>query len=346
MKKSFLMTALAGLMLASCTFEEGKVEHKSTIDFTVAPYAAQTRAEHELNQAFNTDFKVWAWDADNDNAIIDGKVASYEIGSSAWEVVGGPYYWPDFDLDFVAIVPATANPYCAVERSSSGQTTIRYTFDNTNPNPRNVNLMHSDFADGLTKVTVPLGFRHALAHVEVVVTQKDVAIDPASNINFYEVVLESMSVDGIHRHGTYAVTSNNQNINNQVWTYDPADPATNIEYLATARSLNPSNVKTDYTPNDGNPIYVMPQNLSDDAKFNINYHVITHTTSGISTGATQSVSVQMNTITDAGANKISAWHTNKIIRYTINITPVHSLEGIQFEVKEEEWGEIAGSANV
>lgn len=349
MKKSVLMTAFAALMLASCTFEEGRVKNEHEIDFSVAPYAVQTKTEHDLNTAFTSPFRVWAWDADNANTVINGQVATYEIGGGNWTVAGGPYYWPDFDLDFVATVPAEGNKYCQVNRSTDGNTSIVYTFDATNPNPRNINLMHSDFVEGMSSGTVNLGFRHALANIEVHVKQKYPAIEAGSNITYYEVVLKSMKVSGIHRQGTYTVTSNNQNINNHVWTYDPSTPTADIEYLAagSTRSLNPGNVDTPYEPNDGHAIYVMPQNLDNNAKFTIEYLVVTHTTSGQSTGTVKSIDVQLNTINLVGSGStITQWQTNKKIVYNIHITPVHELNGIQFSATEEEWGTVNGDFSI
>lgn len=348
MKKSVLMTALAGLMLASCTFEEGRVQNQKEINFSTAPYAAQTKAEHDLNQTLKAPFKVWAWDQDNNNAVIDGKVATYVESSSSWNVADGPYYWGDLTLDFVAIIPAESNPYCSVTRAADGSlTTVSYAFTNANPNPRNVNLMHSDFVEGQKGGTVNLGFRHALANVTVTVQQKNPETLDA-NVNYYEVVLTEMKVTGIHRQGTYSVTSNDQNRNDHVWTYDPASPTSDISYIPAAsnRSLNPGNSANNYVyPEVGNSLYVMPQNLSNDAKFVISYKIITHTTSGVNTGAVTTVEVQMNTITD-GTNPITAWYTNKKINYTINILPNFTLDGIQFSVKEEEWGTQSGSTTI
>ncbi|MBO7271181.1 MAG: fimbrillin family protein [Bacteroidales bacterium] len=348
MKKSVFMAALASLMLASCTFEEDRVKQTREIDFSVAPYAVQTKTEHDLNTAFTNPFRVWAWDADNANAVIDGKVANYQNGSGTWSVEDGPYYWPDFGLEFVAVVPATGNNYCQVNRSADGNTSIVYTFDALNENPRTINLMHSDFTDKLTAAqgTVNLGFRHALANVNVVVKQGTVTINPEDNIVYYEVELNAMSVEGIHRQGTYTVNSNAQNISNQVWTYEPSSPTSEIPYLSTGSkfSLNPGNVAQNYEPNDGNDIFVMPQHLDDNAKFVIDYTVITHTTSGTTTGTPKHVEVQLNTIAATGSGTtINAWHTNKKIQYTINIMPKAELNGIQFSVSEEEWGTVSGS---
>ena len=338
MKKMLFIAAVASVALASCTNDENTfegVKNGREVSFVAADYANQSRAEHDINLAFsNANYKVWAWFNGDDEAFIDGLTVNAD-GSYA----GDTYYWPDQALDFAAVSPA-ADPRITVSRDAVGATTVTYKFDGVNENTTTTNLMHADFVVGQTKTTptVALGFRHALAKLNVVLHQNAVAAGSLpTGVKEYEVVLKNVRINGILCQGTFTVTANAQNTTDRVW--DASIATTNWNILTSATlSIKDADyaTTTDY--------YVMPQTLADATTITIEYDVIATLTSGGTSKLEKSATVELNEICKAGTtDEITDWFTNKVITYTFNINPTSELTPIAFAAKEEEWGTVGGS---
>ena len=201
--------------------------------------------------------------------------------------------------------------------------------------------MHADFVVGQTKTTptVALGFRHALAKLNVVLHQNAVA--PGSlptGVSGYEVVLKNVRINGILCQGTFEVTANSQNTTDRVWDASTATTDWNILTSAT-QSIKDADyaTTTDY--------YVMPQTLADATTITIDYDVISTLTSGGTSKLEKTATVELNDVYKAGSatDKITHWYTNKVITYTFNINPTSELTPIAFTAQEEEWGTVGGS---
>ncbi len=339
MKKMLFIAAVASVALASCTNDENTfegVKNGREVSFVAADYANQSRAEHDINLAFsNTDYKVWAWFNGGDEAYINALIVNAD-GSYA----GDTYYWPDEALDFAAVSPAT-DPRITVSRDAVGATTVTYKFDGVNENTTTTNLMHADFVEGQTKTTptVALGFRHALAKLNVVLHQNAVAVGSLpTGVSGYEVVLKNVRINGILCQGTFTVTANAQNTTDRVWDASTATTDWNILTSAT-QSIKAADYATtaDY--------YVMPQTLADATTITIDYDVIATLTSGGTSKLEKTATVELNDIYKAGSatDKITDWFTNKVITYTFNINPTSELTPIAFTAQEEEWGTVGGS---
>ena len=340
----FFFAAIASVALASCTNDETTfegVKNGREMTFVAADYVHQTRAEHDLNQAFsNADYQVWAWVDGTDDAHI----SALEVAADG--TYTGKYYWPDEALDFAAISPAN-DPRIAVSRAS-GATTVTYTFDATNGNDQ-TNLMHADFVDAQTKSTpsVALGFRHALAKLNVVVKQTQTpdggTPDGTSDVAGYQVLVNKLSIDNFHTQGKYVVTDNAQNKADNVWTGTSTPASWNIITSATSLVTD----ITSFADNVFNATYnttgyVMPQALSNDVKVNIDFDIVTVFKSGATSTINRTASVVLNTITN-GTDAIANWYTNKNITYTFIINPKYELTPITFTATEEEWGATDGS---
>ncbi len=337
MKKMLFIAAVASVALASCTNDENTfegVKNGREVSFVAANYANQSRAEHDLNPAFsNADYKVWAWFDGGNQAYINALTVDAE-GNYA----GDRYYWPDEALDFAAVSPA-ADPRITVSRSAEGATTVTYKFDGVNENTTTTNLMHADFVEGQTKATptVALGFRHALAKLNVVLHQNTVGSLP-DGVSGYEVVLKNVRINGILCQGTFTVTANAENLTDRVWDASTATTDWNILTSAT-QSIKTADyaTTTDY--------YVMPQTLADATTITIDYDVIATLTKGGTSKLEKSATVELNDIykTGSATDKITDWFTNKVITYTFNINPTSDLTPIAFTALEEEWGTVGGS---
>ena len=305
MKKMLFIAAVASVALASCTNDENTfegVKNGREVSFVAADYANQSRAEHDINLAFsNADYKVWAWFNGGDEAYINALTVNAD-GTYA----GDTYYWPDEALDFAAVSPA-ADPRITVSRDAVGATTVTYKFDGVNVNTTTTNLMHADFVVGQTKTTptVALGFRHALAKLNVVLHQNAVAGGSLpTGVDGYEVVLKNVSINGILCQGTFTVTANAQNTTDRVWNASTATTDWNI--LTSPQSIKAADyaTTTDY--------YVMPQTLADATTITIDYDVIATLTSGGTSKLEKTATVELNDIYKAGSatDKITDWFTN------------------------------------
>ena len=346
MKKMFFFAAIAGVALASCTNDENTfegVKNGREMTFVAADYVHQTRAEHTLNDAFsNADYQVWAWVDGTDDAHIS---ALKVLADGTYE---GKYYWPDEALDFAAISPAN-DPRIKVARDG-GATTVTYTFDGTNGNEQK-NLMHADFVDAQDKgtSTVALGFRHALAKLNVVVkqTQTPAAGGPegTTDVAGYQVFVNSLSIEGFHTQGKYVVTGNAQNTADNVWEIASPGATTSWNIITSATSLvknTTSFADQVFTATYETKGYVMPQALSDNVVVNFDYDIVTVFKSGAKSTINRTHQVKLNTIKN-GANPIKNWYTNKNITYTFTINPQYELTPITFDADEEEWGTTDGS---
>lgn len=348
MKKMFFFAAIASVAFASCTNDENTfegVKNGREMTFVAADYVHQTRNPHDLNQAFsNADYQVWAWVKGTDKAHI----SALEVAKNG--TYAGKYYWPDDTLDFAAISPAN-DPCIEVARTAGGATTVTYTFDENHDNKQK-NLMHADFVTQ-TKATsaVALGFRHALAKLNVVVQQTQTptagAPDGTSDVAGYQVLVKKLSIDGFHTRGEYVVKSNVQNTKDNVWTNTstPASweiinsPTSPISLVKDITSFDDQVFKATYKTTG----YVMPQELANSVMVNFDYDIVTVFKSGATSTINRTAAVVLNTIKN-GANPIKNWYTNKNITYTFTINPQYELTPITFTVNEEEWGPVPGTA--
>ena len=340
MKKMLFIAAVASVALASCTNDENTfegVKNGREVSFVAADYANQSRSEHDFSLAFsNANYMVWAWFNGGNVPFIN------ELTVNANGTYAGPYYWPDEALDFAAVSPA-GDPRITVSRDASGATTVTYEFDGDNENTTTTNLMHADFVVGQTKATptVALGFRHALAKLNVVLHQN--AVDAGSlptGVSGYEVVLQNVRINNILCQGTLTVTANDQNTTDRVWNASSPAATTNWNILTSA---NQPIKAADYATAIN--YYVMPQTLADATTITIDYDVISTLTSGGTSKLAKSATVKLNDIYKSGSSteKITDWFTNKVITYTFNINPTAELTPIAFTAQEEEWGTVGGS---
>lgn len=336
MKKMFLMAAVAGVALASCTNDESVLEsaQKSReINFQPVEYSAQTRAEHDGTTYNGGTISVYAWKYGADDVFMN----AVELTAGGAINNGDVYYWPSFALDFAAFTPIGSPVNVA---RSSGATTLTYTFDSNTPNPANVNYMYSDFVSNQSSGTVALLFRHAMANVNVKVVK---AADTNSAGDEISVELKSAKIVGLKNQGQFVVNGSD-NLTSRYWAY----PAGSAEVVIAS---NVSELST--TGESLANYYAMPQAFTDDAKFVLNYVVTIDPTNGPAIVTEYTKEIKLSSIaltqsdaptgaTDAPYAGNAGWGTNKKISYQISINP-SDLTPITFSVAEETWGAVAGA---
>ena len=361
MKKMLLTAAMVSVALTSCVTDESFVDvakKDGEIKFVAANYAAQSRGGHGEIDLANTGFTVYAWEDNQNYALMNGVQMAYT--NNAWTPTDGKkYYWPNqVALDFTAVAPATNN-FSTVTRSDAGVTTIKFDFSST-ANPTNVNLMYADYVNqsydydaASPNANVALLFRHVLAKLKVVLTQKD----PAQNedgVLSYEVKVKSLKISGIANKGSltvddaYVTDAKGDNAN-EVWSDASGSAEWSIytgEYSLQTNTVSAgvlsktatNLVSTDLTGHEN--YYVMPQTVSGQT-LTVEYDVVTTFTSGSVATRPYEKTINLSAI-----SAVTNWYTNKYITYTINISPA-DLMPITFSAKEENWCEdVNGSQDV
>lgn len=341
MKKMLLMATMAGVAFASCTNSEDVVseaQQAREIHFTNATYSAQTRAEHDLNVAFtNSDMSVYAWLAGGNTAFMTEVLDAQGTITS-----GNVYYWPTdgSKIDFAAVSPANT-AYAAVARTTDGQTSTTFTFDATNTNPTNVNLMYADYVKGQGSGTVALGFRHVLANLHMNVTQS-VLKDDNQGVE-WEVKVKSLAVQNIQNQGSMVIGWD-FDVTAQDWMWSNTAGAATWSIISSETSLI-ENGAAKTVSTTGN-YYVVPQawNATTPQKLVVTYDVITTPENGTPSTKQYTKEVKMSDMTYNVT--LTGWAMNKDITYNVSINPSEELSPISFTVSEEEWGSVTGSTEV
>lgn len=194
MNKIYLFTAAFAVMasLSGCSDTElasiDTAQEKTPIGFhTVGSQMGSRATIITSSNLKTTDFKVYAFDeggnafmGKNDNTEEDamahnGVHIKYDNSTSAWTYANSSdlRYWPDSQLDFYAVSPATFSDQLFFDWNFNNQTrTITYSCsdeynkDATTPPPANVDVMYA-VAKGQTKDVgkVNLAFKHILSQV-------------------------------------------------------------------------------------------------------------------------------------------------------------------------------------
>lgn len=344
----FLFAAFAGIALASCTTDEeifAPVNQGNEIEFVAANYVSQTRGGHGEATFSNENFAVYAWEEGTNKALM-ANVNVIQSGNS-WKPESGTYYWPDNTfIDFTAISPSGNEAFTSVTRANDGSSSdIVVTFNDTYPNPTDVNLMFADTTKqkyvypvnntAPSAPAVPMLFRHLLAKLKVVVNQASVT--PPAGIDSYVIKLTDLSFTGICDKGTLTVDNNYRTAAkgdnaNTVWSSQ--EGSATWEIIKDTETELPYNTTENY--------YVMPQNITGAQKVVIEYDITTNFTSGTVTTSHKTRTIDLKDIT----TKVENWYTNKFITYTINISPADLAE-ITFTAEEEIWcEEVEGEENI
>lgn len=342
MKKKFFFAALATIALASCTNDESVFEgiaQGDEINFAVAKYTPQTRAEHDSDADFTENVTIWSWYNGSNTPVINAD----EYDPAGTFESGNKYYWPvnGQELDFVSVPTEMANKYLTtVERSSNGNTTL--TFDINRTDYHGDNLMTTEvLTSDRSKGSVALLFRHLFAKLYVKVNQSKTSNTDAA----WKVTLNSVTLNNLRKEGKVvidqewtAANKENNNVDNS-WDSTTKNGGDSWTVTSTDKDLTAGAYSSTET------YYILPQPLTaDEQKITIEYTVETDYLGN--TTQPNTVETYTRTFSLSEVTNISAWNMNKVIIYNISINPEETLKQITFTANEEAWSDnIDGDDN-
>lgn len=356
MKKSFLLAAFAGILLAGCTSDEQTEVATSRTDnpivFNSPIVNAQTRAvagEQPVNGKYSTSesfhvYGVWSasdlatWGAATKYMDTDVKYkenSTTDIKQHYW-ASDVTYYWPKVGkLSFAAYSPAE----CSGTKSygATGLTIENFEIEGTTANQ--YDLMYSErslnrtsssqLGSGVTatyKSGVDIQFKHALSSIKF---QAKTSADYSNTT----IRIKKIEIGGTYYKGTFneTVTDGVSYTSSPSWNVDNDIITTN--YVAyedvTGKEITNSNQPV---PVQSNDVILLPQTLPDGAKFTITYTIQSQSSNEITQTAIQ-------TIKDLTAT----WVMGKRYTYTI----VFSLNQIFFTPEVSPWADqTEGDINI
>ena len=343
MKKSFLLAAFAGILLAGCTSDEQTEVATSRTDnpivFNSPIVNAQTRAAQpgEQESPYNTSesfhvYGVWSesnlvtWAEATKYMDADVKyraISPTDIKQNYW-ASDVTYYWPKVGkLSFAAYSPAE----CSGTKSygPTGLTITGFTVDATTANQydlmyseRSLNRTNSSqLGSGVTatyKPGVDIQFKHALSSIKF-------QAKTSENYSNTTIRIKKIEIGGTYYKGTFNETvtdgasytsSPSWNVDNDIITtnYVAYEDGTGIIISTSAQSVQ------------SNDVILLPQTLPDGAQFTITYTIQSQSSNEITQTATK-------TIKDLTAT----WVMGKRYTYTI----VFTLNQIFFTPEVSAW---------
>lgn len=365
MKRVFFFTVLASVAFAGCTFDEGVSDgavNGNEINFAVAQYTPQTRAEHDPGAAFNQNITIWSWYNGANTPVIPGD----EYNPSTKKFTDNHiYYWPvnDGALDFVS-VPTDMVKYldgAAPSRTDAGATTLTFSLDK-NDDYHADNLMTTEVVEGKSKAdgNVALLFRHLFSKVKVTVSQ--VARTESGKNARWTVTLKDLKFVGLHDKGSVTITDEwtaANGGNDCPWTSTAADALTATDasrvwnIFSGTHKLYTDPTDKDDAADEGSvdnyaytgDYYMLPQKLiAGVQKVVISYTVTTDYLGN--TTQPDTVEEYNNVEFNLSAAGVAEWFMNKVITYNIKINPTEPVNQITFSVNEELWGEGEGGEDL
>ena len=339
MKKKFFFAALATIALASCTNDESVFEgiaQGDEINFAVAKYTPQTRAEHGEGDAFNDEIFIWSWYNGSDTKVID---KDKYMGTGF--VNGNVYYWPvnNQALDFVAVPTAMANKYLeSIIRTNTGDTELTFSLNTTYYHGDN--LMTTEVVKNYNRAnqTVPLLFRHLFAKLYVNVNQ---SVITKANVAKWTVTLNEVTLNNLRKEGDVKINDSWTAANNEVdqtWNNTTAHGGDSWTVTSTDKDLTAGAYASTET------YYILPQPLNaDEQTITIKYTIETDYLGN--TTQPNTVETYTRTFDLADVTNITAWNMNKVITYNISINPTEELTPIEFSVNEEVWSDNINGDN-
>ena len=343
MKRVFFFAVLASVAFAGCTFDEGVSDgavNGNEIDFAVAQYTPQTRAEHDPTIDFTAPIKVWSWYSGADTPVIPGDEynPSTEVFTS-----GKKYYWPadGTPLDFVAVPTSVGSDYfTAPGRAADGATALTFVIPSGN-NYHSTNLMTTEVKTA-SSGTVALLFRHLLSKVNITVSQKVRENTDAR----WLVTVNDIKVEGLKNAGEVVINNSwDATDGDKLWDTTSGSETwqvTDGNKLLYA-SINVGATATPYA--SAATYYMLPQELvADTQTITIDYTIETDYLGNPT--QPNSTETYTHTFDLKDVTAITQWAMNKNITYNISIDPSSTLTPITFSVKEEEWGVGSGSQDI
>lgn len=353
MKKSFLLAAFAGILLAGCTSDEQAEVATSRTDnpivFNSPIVNAQTRAPqpgeqvspYKKTESFHV-YGVWSesdlvtWGAATKYMDTDVKYkenSTTDIKENYW-ASDVTYYWPKVGkLSFAAYSPAECSG--TKTYSTTGLTITGFTVDATTANQydlmyseRSLNRTNSlQLGSGITatyKSGVDIQFKHALSSIKF-------QAKTSENYSNTTIRIKKIEIGGTYYKGTFneTVTDGASYTSSPSWSVDNDIITTNYVAYEDGTGIT---ISTSAQPVQSNDVILLPQTLPDGAQFTITYTIQSQGSSEITQTAIQTIKVLTPT-----------WIMGKRYTYTI----VFSLNQIFFTPEVSAWdNQTGGDINI
>lgn len=338
MKKLFLLSAAALMVLASCTKDEVAQTPDQKITFSSPVIGAATKAAI-TGTTFPTtvDFKVYAAYTDAEFATwpndlyMDGVVCSYDQTETVW-LPEKAYYWPKNAgyLTFAAFSPSdiagasyTSDGFVIEDDYTVADVDVLFSDRTYNKQNNTGGTIYP--TDNTKEKAVDINFNHALALVAFrAKTEADYTATTKITLN--EIKISKFSNIGTFAEGRNSETEDEKRT--PAWTVSENDQqAGTVDISALNMELSNAYAE-DYIAN--NTTMVMPQTIGDDAVIEIKY---TMTVNNVEVECT-SGPITLNT---CGFDK---WEVGKRHIYNISI----GLTQIRFSPEITDWVDVDGES--
>ena len=352
MKKSFLLAAFAGILLAGCTSDEQTEVATSRTDnpivFNSPIVNAQTRVaqpgeqvgQYKTSESFHV-YGVWSesnlesWGAATKYMDTDVryKEISTDIKQNYW-ASDVTYYWPKVGkLSFAAYSPAE----CSGTKSygPTGLTIEDFAIEGTTD--KQYDLMYSERSLNRTyssqlgssgtptyKPGVDIQFKHALSSIKFLARTDE---DYSSTT----IKIKKIEIGGTYYKGTFneTVTDDASYTSSPSWNVDNDIITSNYVAYENETGITINNTAK---PVQSNDVILLPQTLPDGALFTITYTIQSQSSSEIKQTATQTIKVLT-----------PEWVMGKRYTYTI----VFTLHQIFFTPEVSPWADqTEGNINI
>ena len=380
MKKSFLLAAFAGILLAGCTSDEQTEVATSRTDnpivFNSPIVNAQTRAvagEQPVNGKYSTlekfcvyavqhigDFQGWA---NGTQLYLDNLEVSYNaniVGTTkgGWEPPY-PVYWPKTEeakLTFAAYSPSAASEF-RLEYNSSGLSLTGFTPKSNvaeqydlmySSRSYNRTASRNELTPGTGHTTnsyngVDILFHHALSSINF--KAKTAAIYPNTVIK-----IQRITINNAYTKADFKENITNEDVDNferEPYWSNFQTPTDYVVFNSETDALS-----TTATDPLGHPALLIPQKMDgtdessagQEIKVTVNYTIkVGNGTAVDQTGVVSFVHGNNDGYFTDGTNKIEAWEMGKRYTYTISI----GLDNIiYFSPEVDEWNKINATGDI
>lgn len=383
MKKSFLLAAFAGILLAGCTSDEQTEVATSRTDnpivFNSPIVNAQTRAvageQPKADGKYSTSekFRVYAvqhigefqgWTAGETQLYLNNLEVSYNASindngtKKGWEP-SFPVYWPKTEnarLTFAAYSPSDANEFNPVYNNTglsftgftpksnvAEQYDLMYSSRSYNRTASTNNLSSTTDHTGQSYDGVDILFHHALSSINF-------KAKTAANYSSTEIKIQQITINNAY---TKADFSENISVETETGFASSPEwsnfqtPRNYVVYDSETSAL--STTATDLL---GKPALLIPQKMDgSDASSNAEIKVTVNYTIKVGggeavaqTGVVSFVNGNNNGyFTDGNGNNIVAWEKGKRYTYTISIG-LNNI--IYFSPEVDNWDDINASGDI
>lgn len=348
MKKSLSIIALAALAFVGCSkitadAPINKTEDKGQeINFQVATYMGQTKAENTTTYPTNVSFGTYAWYNGTGTPtpapakFMDNQEISYQTG--VWKAKGQTYYWPKTGtIDFISYSPYAPTPWLtnvAANKLTASTTGVAADADYLYSNKALAQKQNTDPGAYYT-AGVPTLFHHALCKVCVKIKVKKTTNDN-NDVEWVVKLNQGAQIKNYATNGTLELnlgTSGAWDLpENDVWNATEFNQS-----LSCAAQTLPYTLTTTATDILAETT-VMPQSLTSQA-LALTIEITTKNLNA-NTQITEKYDTTINLATQMGSSAPTHWQMNKKITYTVTVDP----EGAQiyFDPAVADWGAASG----